>query len=72
MLDYSTLNILITDTSGWIVQVLTHSKNHLGIYGSLVAVSNLFGFMNKILRVNLSNGKITEEPLSEDVARKYL
>jgi ABC-type Zn uptake system ZnuABC Zn-binding protein ZnuA len=32
----------------------------------------LNGYMGKILRVNLSTGKITTEPLPEDVARKYV
>ena len=30
------------------------------------------GYMGKILRVNLSKGKISSEPLPEDVARKYV
>ncbi|HUK50026.1 MAG TPA: aldehyde ferredoxin oxidoreductase family protein, partial [Terriglobales bacterium] len=30
------------------------------------------GYMGKILRVNLTTGKLTTEPLSEDVARKYV
>ena len=30
------------------------------------------GYMGKILRVNLSTGKISTEPLQEDVARKYI
>jgi aldehyde:ferredoxin oxidoreductase len=30
------------------------------------------GYMGKILRVNLSNGKITEEPIAEEVARKFV
>jgi len=32
----------------------------------------LKGYMGKVLRVNLTNGRITEEQLSEDIARKYL
>jgi aldehyde:ferredoxin oxidoreductase len=32
----------------------------------------MFGYMGKILRINLTNGKITEEPLEESVARKFL
>jgi aldehyde:ferredoxin oxidoreductase len=32
----------------------------------------MFGYMGKILRVNLTNGKITEEPLEESVARKFI
>jgi aldehyde:ferredoxin oxidoreductase len=32
----------------------------------------LYGYMGKNLRVNLTNGKISEEPLSEDIARKYV
>jgi aldehyde:ferredoxin oxidoreductase len=32
----------------------------------------MFGFMGKILRVDLTKGKLTEEKLSEDMARKYL
>jgi len=32
----------------------------------------LYGYMGKILRVNLTNGKITEESLSEEIARKYV
>lgn len=30
------------------------------------------GYTNKILRVNLSNGKIREEPLGEDLIKKYI
>jgi len=32
----------------------------------------LYGYMGKILRVNLTREQIKEEPLSEDVARKYI
>ncbi|UCE16201.1 MAG: aldehyde ferredoxin oxidoreductase family protein, partial [Candidatus Bathyarchaeota archaeon] len=32
----------------------------------------MFGYMGKILRVNLTKGKITEEPLEENVARKFI
>jgi len=32
----------------------------------------MFGYMGKILRVNLTNSRITEDPLPEDVARQYL
>ncbi|MEJ2716389.1 MAG: aldehyde ferredoxin oxidoreductase family protein [Deltaproteobacteria bacterium] len=32
----------------------------------------MFGFMGKILRANLSAGKISEEPLSEVTARRFL
>ena len=32
----------------------------------------MFGFMGKILRVDLTSGNIAEEALPEDVARKYL
>ena len=32
----------------------------------------MFGFMGKILRVDLTRGNLTEEKLLEDVARKYL
>jgi len=32
----------------------------------------MFGYIGKILRVNLTNSKITEDDLSEDLARKYL
>jgi aldehyde:ferredoxin oxidoreductase len=32
----------------------------------------MFGFMGKILRVDLTRGDLTEEKLSEDMARKYL
>lgn len=32
----------------------------------------MFGFAGKLLRVNLSTGKITHEPLSEELARDYL
>ncbi len=32
----------------------------------------MFGFMGKILRANLSTGKISEEPLSEVTARRFL
>lgn len=31
-----------------------------------------FGYMGKILRVNLTKGKITEDPLEERVARKFI
>ena len=32
----------------------------------------MFGFMGKILRIDLTSGNISEEALSENVARKYL
>ena len=32
----------------------------------------LYSYMGKILRVDLSTGKISTEPLAEDVARKYI
>jgi aldehyde:ferredoxin oxidoreductase len=32
----------------------------------------MFGYMGKILRINLTNGKTTEEPLEEKVARKFI
>jgi len=32
----------------------------------------MFGYMGKILRVNLTKGEITEEPLEESVARKFI
>ena len=32
----------------------------------------MYGWMGTILRVNLSNGKITKEPLKEDTASKYV
>jgi len=32
----------------------------------------LYGYMGKILRVNLTSGKITEDLLSEEIARKYI
>ena len=32
----------------------------------------MFGYMGKILRVNLTKGKITEEPLEESIARKFI
>jgi aldehyde:ferredoxin oxidoreductase len=32
----------------------------------------MFGFMGKILRVNLTSGKLSEEPLHEDWARMFL
>jgi len=32
----------------------------------------LYGYMGKILRVNLSKGEIKDEPLPEDMARKYI
>jgi aldehyde:ferredoxin oxidoreductase len=32
----------------------------------------MFGYMGKILRINLTNGKITEEPLEESIARKFI
>jgi len=30
------------------------------------------GYMGKILRVNLTTGKTSEEPLNEEIARKYI
>jgi aldehyde:ferredoxin oxidoreductase len=30
----------------------------------------MFGYMGKILRINLTKGKIAEEPLEEAIARK--
>ena len=35
-------------------------------------MSDLFGYTGKILRANLTTGRITEDSLSEDVARKYI
>ena len=32
----------------------------------------MFGFMGKMLRVDLTRANLTEEKLSEDVARKFL
>ena len=32
----------------------------------------MFGYMGKILRINLTNGKTTKEPLEEKVARKFI
>jgi aldehyde:ferredoxin oxidoreductase len=32
----------------------------------------LYSFMGKVLRVNLSDGKISEEEIPEDSARKFL
>ncbi len=32
----------------------------------------LGGYMGKILRVNLSNGKISEEPINEELAKKFI
>ena len=32
----------------------------------------MFGYGGKILRINLSNGKITTEPLPEKLVRDYL
>ena len=32
----------------------------------------MYGYMGKILRVNLSKGEIKDEPLPEDMARKYI
>ncbi|MFB0532956.1 MAG: aldehyde ferredoxin oxidoreductase N-terminal domain-containing protein, partial [Desulfatiglandales bacterium] len=31
-----------------------------------------FGFIGKILRVDLSEGKISEEEIQEDMARRYI
>jgi len=30
------------------------------------------GYMGKILRVNLTTGKISEEPINEELARKFI
>ena len=32
----------------------------------------MYGYMGKNLRVNLTNSKISEDPLSEDIAKKYV
>ncbi|MDA3958418.1 aldehyde ferredoxin oxidoreductase N-terminal domain-containing protein, partial [Oceanispirochaeta sp.] len=32
----------------------------------------MYGYMGKVLRINLSNESVTEEQLSEDIARKYI
>ncbi|MEM2070311.1 MAG: aldehyde ferredoxin oxidoreductase N-terminal domain-containing protein, partial [Archaeoglobaceae archaeon] len=32
----------------------------------------MFGYVGKILKVNLSDGTVKEVPLQEEIARKYL
>jgi aldehyde:ferredoxin oxidoreductase len=40
--------------------------------GSEPVAENLYGYLGKILRVNLTTGSITTEPLPEEVRRRYL